>query len=88
MSPTQKCLWGCFPLATFPPPAWDSCGWAAQADANRQGGKLYLTADDSGAPYMDIFDGVSSFATWGTAGVIKHAPGQAGRAGTAGQLHG
>ena len=40
------------------------------SDANRRGG-LYLTADDSGAPFMDIFDGVSSFATWGTAGVIK-----------------
>jgi len=40
------------------------------SDANRRGG-LYLTADDSGAPYLDIFDGVSSFGTWGTAGVIK-----------------
>jgi hypothetical protein len=39
-------------------------------NANRRGG-LYLTADDSGAPFMDVFDGVSSFGAWGTAGVIK-----------------
>jgi len=42
----------------------------SDTDTGRQGG-IYLTADDSGAPYIDIFNGVNSFATWNTAGVIK-----------------
>jgi hypothetical protein len=32
-------------------------------DANRQGG-VYLTADDDGAPFIDVFDGVNSWADW------------------------
>lgn len=40
------------------------------ADTNRQGG-IYMTADDSNAPYIDVFNGVNSFAAWNSAGVIK-----------------
>lgn len=40
------------------------------SDANRRGG-VYLTADDSGAPYLDVFDGIDAFSDWNTAGVIK-----------------
>lgn len=42
----------------------------SDTDATRRGG-VYLTADDSGAPFIDLFDGVDSFAKWNTAGVIK-----------------
>lgn len=31
--------------------------------SNRQGG-VYLTADDSNAPFIDVFDDVTSWATW------------------------
>ena len=53
-----------------PAAGMDFARLGSASDANRRGG-LYLTADDSGAPFMDIFDGVSSFATWNTPGVIK-----------------
>lgn len=39
-------------------------------DTTRQGA-LYLTADDSNAPFMDIVDGITSHADWNTAGKIK-----------------
>ena len=35
------------------------------SDANRQGG-VYITSDDTGAPYLDVFDGINSFAAWGS----------------------
>lgn len=39
-------------------------------DATRQG-SVYMSADDSGAPFLQIQDGVNSFASWGTAAKIK-----------------
>ena len=39
-------------------------------DADRQGG-VYLTADDSGAPFIDIFSGVTSYATWNSVNKVK-----------------
>ena len=38
--------------------------------ASRQGG-VYLTADDSGAPIIDIFSGVTSYATWNSTNKVK-----------------
>jgi len=38
--------------------------------ASRQGG-VYLTADDSGAPFIDIFSGVTSYATWNSTNKVK-----------------
>lgn len=35
------------------------------SDTNRQGG-VYITSDDTGAPYLDVFDGINSFAAWGS----------------------
>lgn len=40
------------------------------SDTSRQG-SIYLTADDTYAPYIDILDGVSSFAEWGAFSKIK-----------------
>lgn len=40
------------------------------SDANRRGG-VYLTADDSGAPFIDIFSGVTSYATWNSVDKVK-----------------
>jgi hypothetical protein len=40
------------------------------ADANRRGG-VYITADDSNAPYIDIYDGVAAFADFGSASKTK-----------------
>ncbi|MGD9725212.1 MAG: tail fiber domain-containing protein [Nitrospiraceae bacterium] len=40
------------------------------SDTDRQG-SIYLTADDTYAPYIDILDGVSSFGEWGAATKIK-----------------
>ena len=39
-------------------------------NADRRG-TVYLTADDTNAPYIDIVDGVTSHADWNTAGKIK-----------------
>jgi hypothetical protein len=39
-------------------------------DTSRQGA-VYLTADDSGAPFIDIVDGITSHADWGTPSKIK-----------------
>lgn len=40
------------------------------SDSARRGG-IYMTADDSGAPFLDVFDGVDALADWNTAGVTK-----------------
>jgi len=39
-------------------------------DTDRQG-SVYLTADDSGAPYIDIIDGITSHDDFNTQGTIK-----------------
>jgi hypothetical protein len=39
-------------------------------DANRQG-SVYITSNDSGAPFIDIINGVNSHAAWGTAAKNK-----------------
>ncbi len=39
-------------------------------DSSRRGA-VYLTADDSGAPYIDVIDGVNSFASFNTMSTIK-----------------
>ena len=40
------------------------------SDTTRQG-TVYLTSDDSNAPFIDIVDGVTSHADWNTAGKIR-----------------
>jgi hypothetical protein len=40
------------------------------SNTSRQGG-LFLTADDSGAPFMDIYDGVAAHADFNTSGKTK-----------------
>ena len=40
------------------------------SDIARQGA-VYLTSDDSGAPFIDIMNGITSHADWNTAGKIK-----------------
>ena len=40
------------------------------SNVNRQGG-VYLTADDSGAPFMDVWNNIAAFADWNTAGKVK-----------------
>ena len=40
------------------------------ADSSRQG-SIYLTSDDSAAPFIDIVDGVYSHAVWNSAGVTR-----------------
>lgn len=44
-------------------------------NTNRQG-TIYLTADDSGAPFVDVVDGIASHADWNTAGKVKVRLGQ------------
>lgn len=39
-------------------------------DTTRQG-SVYITSDDSAAPFIDIVDGVSSHTTWNSAGVAR-----------------
>jgi len=52
---------------------WDGAVFARvgnTSDADRQGG-LYLTSDDAGAPFMDVWDDVSSWATWNGSNKVK-----------------
>ena len=39
-------------------------------DADRQG-SIYMTADDTNAPYLNVLSGVAAFTDWGTAGKTK-----------------
>ena len=39
-------------------------------DADRQG-SVYISADDDEAPFIDIIDGVNSWANWGASSVLK-----------------
>jgi hypothetical protein len=39
-------------------------------NANRRGG-VYLSSDDAGAPYIQVWNGVDSHSDWNTEGVIK-----------------
>ena len=40
------------------------------SDSTRRG-SIYLSADDSGAPFIDVVDGIAAFTDWNTAGKIK-----------------
>lgn len=40
------------------------------SDTSRQG-SLYLTADDSGAPFIDVVDGILDHDDWNTSGKVK-----------------
>lgn len=40
------------------------------ADASRRGA-LYLSSDDSGAPFLDVVDGIAAWTDWGAPGKIK-----------------
>lgn len=40
------------------------------SDANRRG-SVYMTADDTGAPYIDIVDGIASHSDWNTSGKVQ-----------------
>lgn len=53
-----------------PGPGMDFVRLGSAAAADRRA-SIYLTADDAGAPFMQINDGVASFADWGSAAKIK-----------------
>lgn len=40
------------------------------SDVTRQGA-VYITADDSGAPFIDVVNGITAHADWNTAGKVK-----------------
>jgi hypothetical protein len=42
----------------------------SSSNTNRQG-SVYLTADDTNAPYIDVVDGITSHAQWNTPGKVK-----------------
>ena len=53
-----------------PVAGYDYVRIGSASDSSRQG-SIYLTADDTYAPHIDILDGVSSFAEWGTSDKTK-----------------
>jgi hypothetical protein len=59
-------------LVTGNPPAegMDYVRLGNTIDPNRQG-SIYMSADDVGAPFIDVLDGVASFADWGTGDKVK-----------------
>lgn len=58
--------------ATYTPPAagMDFVRIGNTSTADRQG-SIYLTADDTNAPYINVLDGVAAFTDWGTTGKTK-----------------
>lgn len=40
------------------------------ADTNRRGG-VYITSDDTNAPYIDVYDGVAAFTDWGNPSLLR-----------------
>ncbi len=53
-----------------PAVGYDFVRLGSASDTTRQG-VVYLTSDDSNAPFIDIVDGVASHAQWNTAGKIR-----------------
>lgn len=58
------------PGSTAPAAGMEYVRLGNTTDLNRQGA-VYLTADDSGAPFIDIVNDVTSHADWGTAAKVK-----------------
>jgi hypothetical protein len=58
-----------------PVPGMDYVRLGNTQDPNRQG-SIYLTADDLNAPYIQILDGVDTYAAWGSAAKTKGRIGQ------------
>jgi hypothetical protein len=58
--------------ATYTPPAagMDFVRIGNTSDVDRQG-SIYLTADDTNAPYINVLDDVAAFTDWGTTGKTK-----------------
>jgi hypothetical protein len=53
-----------------PAPEYDYVRLGSSSDTTRRGA-IYLTADDSNAPFIDIVDEIASHADWNTAGKVK-----------------
>ena len=53
-----------------PAVGYDYVRLGSTSDTARRG-SVYITSDDSAAPFIDIVDGVSSFAAWNSAGVAR-----------------
>lgn len=49
---------------------YDYVRLGSSSDPNRRG-SVYITSDDSGAPFIDIVDGVQYHSDWGSAGVKR-----------------
>lgn len=58
------------PSIDLPRPGYEYVRLGNIYNTSRQGA-VYMTADDSGAPFMDVIDGINSFATFNTVGTNK-----------------
>lgn len=57
-------------VSTPPAPSMEFVRLGNSSDTARQGG-LYLSSDDSGAPFMDVFNGITAHSDWNTSGKVK-----------------
>lgn len=55
---------------TAPGPGMEFVRLGNSSNTSRQGG-IYLTADDSGAPFIDVFNGIAAHTDWNTTGKVK-----------------
>lgn len=53
-----------------PAPGMEYVRLGNTTNVNRQG-TVYLTADDTGAPFIDVVDGIASHSDWNTASKVK-----------------
>jgi len=61
---------GAYVSGDAPAAGYDYVRLGSTSDANRRG-SVYITSDDSGAPFIDIVDGVRYHADWGSADVKR-----------------
>ena len=53
-----------------PEPGMEFVRIGSQSNLDRRG-SLYLTADDTNAPFLDVVDGIASHTDWNTAGKVR-----------------
>ncbi len=58
------------PSIDLPRPGYEYVRLGNVYDTTRQGA-VYMTADDSGAPFMDVINGIDSFADFNTFATVK-----------------
>lgn len=69
-TPTTKQITATLYSGAAPAAGYEYVRIGNSSDANRRG-SVYITADDSGAPFVDVIDGIAAHTDWYSASKIK-----------------